>query len=84
MTETKTAQRRDAVARSARSVAQAWEDRTTLVKKEMAAESAANDAKTARLRALRLEKEKQDAEAERLAPKPAPSPAKKRMRRIVV
>jgi hypothetical protein len=84
MSETKGSRQRDAVARTARSVSQAWEDRTALVKQEVAAESAANDAKTARLRALRLEKEKQDAEARRLAgPEPAPAPAKKRIRRIV-
>lgn len=56
----------------------AWETRTALVKKEMAAESAANDAKTARLKALRLEKEAQDAEAARNAP---PAPVKKRAKR---
>jgi hypothetical protein len=81
MSETKASRQRDAVAKTARSVAQVWEDRTALVKQEVAAESAANDAKTARLRALRLEKEAQEAEALRLAPKPAP--AKKRIRRIV-
>src|SRR6185369_4311703 len=52
MSETKASRQRDAVARTARSVAQVWEDRTALVKQEVAAESAANDAKTARLRAL--------------------------------
>ena len=84
MSETKASRHRDAVTRTARSVSQAWEDRTALVKQEVAAESAANDAKTARLRALRLEKEKQDAEARRLAgPEPALAPAKKRIRRIV-
>jgi hypothetical protein len=80
MSETKASRQRDAVARTARSVAQVWEDRTNLVKQEMAAESAANDAKTARLKALRLEKEKLDAEAKALAP---PAPPKKRVRRIV-
>lgn len=45
-----------------------WQTRTDLVKKQLAAESAANDAKTARLKALRLEKEAQDAEAARRAP----------------
>jgi len=42
-------------------LAGAWERRTLLVKEELAAASAANDAKTVRLRALRLEKEQRDA-----------------------
>lgn len=50
--------------------ADVWQTRTDLVKKQLAAESAANDAKTARLKALRLEKEAQDAEAARRAPAP--------------
>lgn len=70
-------------------VLQAWEQRTHLVKQEMAAESAAMDAKTMRLRALRLEKERQDAEA---APEGAPEVAdtaakakpQPRVKRIVV
>ena len=72
MSETKASRQREASARTARSVAQVWEDRTALVKKEMAAESAANDAKTVKLRALRLEKEAQEAEAARNAPEPKP------------
>jgi len=45
-----------------------WQKRTSLVKQEMAAASAASDAKTARLKALRLEKEQQDAAAAAAAP----------------
>ena len=41
-----------------------WEDRTALVKREIEAERRATDAKTARLRALRLEKEAADKAAE--------------------
>jgi hypothetical protein len=41
-----------------------WEDRTALVKRELEAERRAVDAKTARLRALRLEKEAADKAAE--------------------
>ena len=53
------------------------------MKNETAATNAANDAKTARLKALRLEKEKADAEAAALAPAPAAAPAKKKaVRRI--
>ncbi len=70
-------------ARTTNSVQEVWEKRTALVKKQTDAESAANDAKTARLKALRLEKEKQDA-AEAAANPPPPAPAKKRaVRRIV-
>jgi len=52
--------------RTSEALASAWERRTLLVREELASASAANDAKTARLRALRLEKERQDA----VAPKP--------------
>jgi hypothetical protein len=45
------------------------------VKQQAAAQSDANDAKTIRLRALRLAKEEEDRKAAELAPKPA---AKKR------
>jgi hypothetical protein len=70
--------------RTAKGVFAAWEQRTALVKQEMAAESAYNDAKTARLKALRLEKEAQDAEAARLAALNAPPVAvKKRVKRSV-
>ena len=62
-----------------------WESRTQLVKNELAAASAANDAKTARLRALRLEKEAQEAEEKRLKAEqtPAPAPKKRAIRRII-
>jgi hypothetical protein len=72
--------------RSPLSQADAWEQRTLLVKKEMAAESAANDAKTVRLRALRLEKERQDAEAQGESAAAAPPAPQKRARakRILV
>jgi len=76
MSGTKASQRREAAARTVRGVAQAWEDRTALVKKEMAAESAAMDAKTVKLRALRLAKEAEDAEAARNAPPPQPKQRK--------
>jgi hypothetical protein len=51
-----------------------WEDRTILVKKEVDAERTASDAKTAKLRALRLAKEaadKETADALENQPKPA-------------
>ena len=43
-----------------------WQTRTDLAKQETAAANKAADAKTARLKALRLDKEAQDAEAARL------------------
>jgi hypothetical protein len=79
MTGTKSSQRRNATLRTAQGVSEVWEKRTWLVKKELAAESAANDAKTARLRAMRLAKEAEDAEISRIAAKDAP-PAKARKR----
>jgi hypothetical protein len=71
-------------ARTAKGVFDAWEKRTEMVKLQTNAESAANDAKTARLKALRLEKEKQDA-AEAAANPPPPAPVKKRatVKRII-
>ena len=57
-----------------------WEDRKTLVMREAEAERRAADAKTAKLRALRLEKEAADLAAAGPAPKPA---ARKSVRRIV-
>jgi hypothetical protein len=69
---------------SAVSAAQIWEKRTQLVKQEMAAESAANDAKTARLRALRLEKEAAEARLAEKDDDAAPVPKKRAVRRIVI
>jgi hypothetical protein len=66
---------RDAAMRTANNAFQVWENRTQMVKQEMAAASAANDAKTARLKALRLEKEKQEAEA--AAANPTTTPKKR-------
>jgi len=51
---------------------QVWQTRTEMVKQQMEAESKANDAKTARLKALRLAKEQQDAETLKHAPAPKP------------
>ncbi|MBN9588858.1 MAG: hypothetical protein BGN85_08135 [Alphaproteobacteria bacterium 64-11] len=74
--------KRDAAHQRAGGAFKASESRDQMIKNELAAASAANDAKTARLRALRLEKERQDAEAVASA---APTPAKakkKTVRRI--
>jgi len=55
----------------------ASEQRDSLVKQMIAAERAATEQKTAKLRALRLAKEEADRQAARDAPPPA-APAKKR------
>ncbi|HEY0266369.1 MAG TPA: hypothetical protein VGC16_06425 [Rhizomicrobium sp.] len=71
--------------RTAGGVFAAWESRTELVKQQARAESAASDAKTARLKALRLEKEALDAETARIAAENAPPapPKKPRVKRTV-
>ena len=70
------------VTASTDALSEAWEVRTRQVKAEMAAASAANDAKSARLKALRLEKEREEALA---PPKEKISPPKRpRVKRIVV
>ena len=84
MTSHSTHRMRDLARQKANKVFHTWESRTQMVKDQLAAASAANDAKTARLRALRLEKERQDAEAAALAPVPsAPPQRKKTIKRIV-
>lgn len=71
------APKQDTARRTADNYFVAWERRTTLVKQQVATESAANDAKTAKLRVLRLAKEAADREAELLNPAPK-KPVKKR------
>jgi hypothetical protein len=58
----------------------ASEQRDAMVKAEIARERAATDAKTARLKALRLAREAEEAAARADAPPPAPK--KKKPRRI--
>lgn len=58
--------------RNAHNQFDAWEQRTRLVKQQVASESAHNDAKTIRLKALRLAKEAADKEAGIAAPAPKP------------
>ena len=79
MNESNASRKRDAAIRTANGAFQVWETRTQMVKQEMQAASDANDAKTARLKALRLEKEK--LEAEEAAANPPP-PKKKSVKRI--
>jgi hypothetical protein len=80
MTDSKS--KRAAALRTQQGLSQIWEDRKSLAKQEMAAANAASDAKTVRLRALRLQKEQDDAEAARLAPPKPPAPKKRPVRRI--
>ncbi|HJR57399.1 MAG TPA: hypothetical protein VJ798_12545 [Rhizomicrobium sp.] len=85
MTESLASRMREASRQKAEKISHTWESRTQLVKDELAAASAANDAKTARLRALRLEKEAAEAAAgaSAKADDAAPAPAKKKaVRRI--
>jgi hypothetical protein len=59
-----------------------WEDRKSLVMREAEAERLAADAKTAKLRAQRLEKEAADRDAAPPEAEPKPK-ARKAVRRIV-
>jgi len=71
--------KRDAARRDADTYFNAWQKRTVLVKEQVAAESAANDAKTNRLKALRLAKEAADGEAAANVDTPPKRPAKRRI-----
>ena len=70
--------------RSPNALSEIWQQRTSLVKQELAAASAASDAKTAKLKALRLERDRQEAEAAAKNPEPAASPRVPRAKRILV
>jgi hypothetical protein len=81
-------ERRDALRRNAQSHFTHTERRDELVRQEIEKERAAVDAKTAKLRALRLAKEASEkAEADRLAAErgesgmPAPKPARRKRAR---
>ena len=77
MADTRSAPERDAARNRAQSHFQASEKRDQMVREEIARERAAVDAKTAKLRALRLAKE----EADRIAAANAPevkAPAKRK------
>ena len=60
-----------------------WEDRKTLVMREAEAERRAADAKTEKLRALRLEKDAADRDAAPTEAAPAKPKARKAVRRVV-
>ncbi len=73
---------RDGARRKAQNHFEIRAERDALVKGELAKVRAEGDAKTAKLRALRLAKEESDREAALLAPPPAPKP--KRVRKAAV
>lgn len=75
---------RDGARRKALNHFAASEQRDSAVKLEISRERAANDAKTAKLRALRLAKEETDREAAKLAADKAPAAKPKKPRKKVV
>jgi hypothetical protein len=79
---TRTAQSRENARNKADAHFQAWENRTQLVKQELEAERTASDAKTLRLRALRLAKEAEDREAARIVAANAPAARPRGKRRV--
>jgi hypothetical protein len=74
------ARKKNAAHRNADSYFVTWERRTFLVKQQLVAEPAANDAKTARLRALRLAKEAAEREA---VPVPVAVPKRRAPKRVL-
>jgi hypothetical protein len=86
MADTRSAAERSAALNRAQTHFNATEKREQLVRDEIARERAATDAKTAKLRALRLAKEEADRVAAANAPAPAAQtkPAAKRKRAITV
>jgi hypothetical protein len=74
--ETKNKPDRDGAKRRAQNHFAAAQQRDVLVREEIAKERAATDAKTARLRALRLAKEEEDRAAAAANP-PPPAPVRK-------
>lgn len=78
MADTRTKSEREATLTKAQTYFQASERRDQVVRDEIARERAATDAKTARLRALRLAKEEEDRIAAANAPAPAPKTAKRK------
>lgn len=75
---------RDGARRKAQNHFAVREQRDSAIKLEIDRERAANDAKTVKLRALRLAKEELDAEAARVAAIGAPPPKPKKPRRKFV
>lgn len=84
MADTRSTSEREAARAKAQNHFQASEKRDQLVREEIARERAATDAKTAKLRALRLAKEEADRIAAENAPKPEAKASTKRKRTINV
>ena len=76
--------KRLSAARSPEAQSKIWEERTRLVREELDTERAASIAKTAKLKALRLEKLRVDAEQKLKTDMPAPSVCKPQTGRMVV
>jgi hypothetical protein len=84
MADTRTGIERTAARTRAQNHFQAAERRDEFVRNELARERAATDAKTAKLRALRLAKEEEERKAAAGMAQEAPAPKKRKARRIVV
>jgi len=75
---------RDVARKKAQNHFAAHDERTQVVKAMVAEENAANDAKTAKLRALRLAREEADRQAAADAPQPETKPKTRRAKVIKV
>jgi hypothetical protein len=84
MADTRTGIERAAAKTRAQNHFQAAERRDEFVRTEIARERAATDAKTAKLRALRLAKEAEEREAAADTAEETPAPKKRKAKRIVV
>ena len=82
MADTRSTQERDAARTRAQNHFAKAEQRDVLVREELARERAATDAKTAKLRALRVAKEEEERAIAEREPQPAAKPKAARIRRI--
>ena len=82
MADTRSTQERDAARTRAQNHFAKAEQRDVLVREELARERAATDAKTAKLRALRLAKEEEERASAALEPQVAAKPKAIKIRRI--
>ena len=82
MADTRSTQERDAARTRAQNHFAKAEQRDVLVREELARERAATDAKTAKLRALRMAKEEEERAIAEREPQPSAKPKAARIRRI--
>jgi hypothetical protein len=82
MADTRSTQERDAARTRAQNHFAKAEQRDVLVREELARERAATDAKTAKLRALRLAKEEEERAIAAKEPQPVAKPKAVKIRRI--